>query len=269
MLRVIFLLLFIVTFAFGYDDSDLDGVEDMLDKCPQTPFSELVDLSGCSVKKIDKKISLDIITGIRYSQVNYSSQQRGDTVTFSFQSDIYIDSWNIELFTSKYYSKIGAKNKSGFDDTVITLFYKYPISEKLSLNSGVGVILPTYESGYDNEKTDYSIYGGFEYLLDIPAYLFGNLGYTSVKDSDTSLVKYQNISNYSIGIGYMINFKNSLSLSYNQNSSIYKDIEDIKTVRAGYSYRVDLHWFFCADYDYGLNEQSSNHSLLLRIGYGF
>ncbi len=31
-------------------DSDYDGVLDKYDKCPHTPFTKLVDMSGCPVK---------------------------------------------------------------------------------------------------------------------------------------------------------------------------------------------------------------------------
>lgn len=269
MLRVVFALLLIATFAFGYDDSDLDGVEDIFDRCPQTPFSELVDLNGCSIKNIDEKISFEIISGVGYSQVNYSSQQRSDTFTLSFESDVYMGDWSMELYTSKYYSKIENEIKSGFDDTALNVFYRYALNEKLLLNIGAGLILPTYESGYNNEKTDYAIYGGFEYFFDTSTYLFGNLSYTWIKDLDTALIKYQNISSFFVGMGYMLDFKNSLSLSYGYYKTIYRDMQGVRVLGVGYSYMIDSHWFICADYDYRSGEWSNDHSMTLRVGYGF
>lgn len=34
----------------AYSDYDMDGVEDNIDKCPNTSFNELVDIEGCTIK---------------------------------------------------------------------------------------------------------------------------------------------------------------------------------------------------------------------------
>ena len=55
MLRLLLTILLSVFFLYGYVDSDLDGVDDSVDKCPNTPFSDLVNEHGCSVKSLVKK----------------------------------------------------------------------------------------------------------------------------------------------------------------------------------------------------------------------
>jgi hypothetical protein len=35
----------------AYSDYDMDGVDDAVDKCPNTPFNELVDIRGVHRKK--------------------------------------------------------------------------------------------------------------------------------------------------------------------------------------------------------------------------
>jgi hypothetical protein len=35
---------------FAYVDSDMDGVEDKDDLCPNTLMTDLVDLNGCTIK---------------------------------------------------------------------------------------------------------------------------------------------------------------------------------------------------------------------------
>ena len=269
MFKAVFLLLLSISLAYAYQDSDFDGVEDIVDKCPQTSFSDLVDISGCTIKSIDKEINFDIIFGVGYSQINYSSQQRSNTVTTSVQSDMYIGNWSFELFASKYYSNINNQTKNGIDDTLLNLFYRYALNEKISLSLGAGVILPTYKSGYENEKTDYSIMLDFQYYSDFSTYLFGNYGYTWINDLDMPFVQYENISNFSIGAGYMFDLKNMLSLSYGYSETIYKDTKETQVLRLSYSYMVDSHWFIYADYDYGLNDWASDNSLLFRVGYSF
>ena len=51
MKKYIVLILIFITFIYA-KDSDLDGVPDELDKCPNTPFLTLVDKNGCAIKKI-------------------------------------------------------------------------------------------------------------------------------------------------------------------------------------------------------------------------
>ncbi len=41
----------VVQIAFAFQDSDLDGVEDSVDRCPGTPILELVDRFGCPIEK--------------------------------------------------------------------------------------------------------------------------------------------------------------------------------------------------------------------------
>jgi len=44
-ITLIFLLL--STLSVAYEDHDIDGVEDSLDACPDTPFNVLVNEKGC------------------------------------------------------------------------------------------------------------------------------------------------------------------------------------------------------------------------------
>ncbi|MDP2893688.1 MAG: hypothetical protein Q8N78_04905, partial [Sulfurimonas sp.] len=155
MRRALFAIYMTTAFAVAYTDSDMDGVEDYYDKCSQTPLSDLVDYDGCSIKNGKKEIFYDIVFGSGYSQINYSSQQSADTMNSYIQSDIYFDRWCFQGIASYYRSDTQTGTKKGWDDTVLNLFYKFLSTEYLSLNLGVGIILPTYESGYNNEALDY------------------------------------------------------------------------------------------------------------------
>ncbi|MDA3947323.1 MAG: DUF3187 domain-containing protein, partial [Helicobacteraceae bacterium] len=59
-------------FAYAYIDidSDLDGVEDRVDRCPNTPLSDLVDMSGCRKKNVVNSHHFDIILGVTYGQTD-------------------------------------------------------------------------------------------------------------------------------------------------------------------------------------------------------
>ncbi len=47
-LNVLLTLLLFSNIALSYQDMDIDGVDDSVDWCPNSPFDELVDEFGCS-----------------------------------------------------------------------------------------------------------------------------------------------------------------------------------------------------------------------------
>ena len=68
-------------------DNDMDGVDNDMDRCPNTPFFELVDKTGCTTKKIVVKEEdhYDIMLGAAYVNMN-----NGETDTLlSFVADYY------------------------------------------------------------------------------------------------------------------------------------------------------------------------------------
>jgi hypothetical protein len=50
-MKKLLLLTEVIIFLNASVDSDLNGVPDTLDKCPNTPFLTLVNIDGCPIKK--------------------------------------------------------------------------------------------------------------------------------------------------------------------------------------------------------------------------
>jgi hypothetical protein len=263
------LLLFFATLTLGmaYMDSDIDGVDDMYDKCPQTQLSDLVDYDGCSINSDAKELHFDIIFGMGFSQTNYTSQESADTITTFVQSDFYMDNVTLQAVISRYYSD--TQDGSGWDDATLSLFYKLPTTETFSLNLLTALIFPTYKSSYGNEALDYRAGFDFSYFADEKNYLFGGYNYTFVNDSDFGYITYQNTQSLHIGIAHKPSSDNSYTLSYTTQESIYRDIAAIQTLGVGYSLDMDRHWFMGAYYDYGLSDSASKHAFSLSIGYFF
>jgi hypothetical protein len=269
MKRALFGLLLSVTSLWSYIDSDIDGVEDADDRCPQTPLSDLVDRDGCAIQSTGKRLQYDIIVGGGYSQINYASQESADTMTSLLQADVYAGKWWLQGSTSYYRSSIGNTTESGWEDTQITLYYQFTPNEKLTLYSGLGIVLPTYRSGYANEAADYAVSVDFRYALTTNTTLFGSYSHTWVNDSDTPEMAYQNTQAFRLGGGYILSPKSSFTLSYNQTDSIYATTESIRGIGLGYFYEMDPHWFMTGDYGYGLSDSASDHTLSARVGYCF
>jgi len=120
-------ILFMCTLTlFAFTDSDLDGVDDAADKCPNTPITDLVDANGCSVKSLVVNESYDIIVGLSYSEIDYRLNEKTDTYTTSFQVDYYRDNLSFQLSTSYYASSDSTGyDSNGMNDTTIAAYYRF------------------------------------------------------------------------------------------------------------------------------------------------
>lgn len=260
---------FVLTLALSanllaYTDSDLDGVEDALDQCPETLLNELVNAQGCTIKSLEHHY--DIIVGAGYSQLNYISNQKEDTFTTTLQADYYTKNVSAQIIASHYISS----NDSGMNDTLVAGYYQFPLDNQLSLKIGGGILLPTYETGYNNESSDYMGSLAVTYLADPKIALIGGYSYTFVKDADVAgALAYQNSEAYYVGVNYLVDTKLSVGSIYQNSDSIYRDVEPIEKISAYAMIRFDAHWFGNANYTYGLSDSASDHALDLRIGYSF
>jgi len=263
------LSLVLTTSLMAYSDSDLDGVDDSVDKCPGTPLSELVDITGCPKKTLISPHHYDIVVGM-----NYADTDDADTVSESLQVDYFYKDFSIQASTS-YYQTSGDNgyDDSGFYDTFIGAAYQLKPSNALTLRVGIGALLPTYDSSLNNNNTDYTASLSLSYALNKSINLFGGYIYTLINDDDysdgTNEYNYQNTNAYSGGIGFYLSPKVYLSASYNSSESVVEGLEDIETA-TGYMY-VSLKdgLFTTLSYTNGLSDTATDNYLSFRIGRYF
>jgi len=253
----LFLLLSITLVA--YSDMDMDGVDDSVDQCPNTSLTELVDLTGCTIKELKSPHHFDITVGY-----NYSKEKNSSIKTSSIQADYYYKNLSIQLSTSLYNSKIDNISDSGQNDTYINGYYQLRPTDKLLLRVGGGVALPTYDDS-DN-KIDYTLalYGTYSYhKLSI----LGGVGYTLIGDKDSNLTTYNNTKFYNIGLGYYLTDSIYSSISYNSISSIYDSSKDINNISFYNYYSIDNNWFLNLNYSYGISDLAIKNSIGVKVGY--
>ncbi len=269
MWRIIVLLVAINSVVYAYEDSDLDGVEDVYDQCPNTLLSELVDLSGCSIQSLTSYHHFDIVFGSSFSQLDYRTNELTDTYNFELQMDYYYKNFSLQAVVSYYNSDSETYSNSGLNDSFLGLNYQWILLPALKFRLGAGLIIPTYDSGLGNEALDYMMSADVSY--DIGDFtLLGRYGYTLINDSDIEEVAtYQNTHALNAGVG--VNLTPSLysSVSYYHSDSIYTDVEALENISLYSFYSFDPHWFGIANYAYGLSDSTSNHYLSLKIGYYF
>ncbi len=268
-IRSLCVLCFSALLLFAYSDSDMDGVEDYEDKCPNTQFDEWVEYDGCSKSGNDKKLNYTLVLGTRYAQKNYSSQLEGDTHYLYVQNDISYLKWNFEATISYYRLEDETSVEYGLDDTLLTLSYQTISDETFSLWLGGGVILPTYKSLYHNEATDYILTLEAFYELHYKNYLFANYAYTFIQDNNVQNIIYQDTQSSQFGIGFTPTQKHSYTIAYSRSDSIYRDIETIQELRLGASMAIDKNLFGGITYDYGLSKSASAHAFGCYLSYSF
>lgn len=251
----------------AYSDYDMDGVDDKADQCPNTLFSELVDLNGCTIKTLELKDEhhFDIIYGVNFSQANYTTTQETDTLTQSLQVDYYNKNFSLQVSSSHY----STDDDSGTNDSFIGAYYKLSPTNELSLRLGGGIIIPTYDSELNNNNLDITASANISYMLE-NINLFGGYSYTMINDDDVSgVATYQNTNSFTAGIGFYPQKKLYVSGSLSSSDSIYQNTDAIQTASLYVFYNIDANWFTSFSYSYGLSDSASDNSVTLRLGYYF
>lgn len=264
------LLLFGTLQVCGANDADFDGVDDALDKCPNTPFSDLADSTGCTTSSLYTPTYYDLIMGYHYASSNPTTLEDAKTSSATLQADFYHGNVSGKLQTSYYQSDENGSTIRGFNDTQFSLFYDVKPIDSLLIQAGASIIFPTYSTGYGNEKTDYLASVSLRYSLNENMNLFGGYSYTMINDDNIqNLADYQDTHGFYAGLGYIHSKKGSIHLSYTNTQSIYVGIDPIEALSCGVMIPINPHWFIMGDYRYGLSDSASDHEAALRIGYAF
>jgi len=256
--NIVWIFLLVPLLLFAYIDSDLDGVSDEHDLCPNTPITDIVDINGCTIEKLvipNVSHHFDIIVGANYvDNKNFNS---------SYIMDYYYNNkFSMQLKGANY-------EEGGLGDTTLNLFYNLKPMQNLSMRVGVGAVFPTYDSPLDNNNMDYKASFYTNYHIN-KASIFGGVGYTIVNDDDINStnykVDYQNSINYYIGAGYYLFSNLYSSISYSISDSIYKGSEDIKNISLFNYYKINKNWFTTFGYGKGMSDSSVNY-LYLNLGF--
>lgn len=268
-MRIFLLNLLMMAALFAYTDSDLDGVEDGIDQCPNTPITELVDINGCSIESLKSDHHYDIVIGESYSQTDYTTNEKTDTYMTTLQVDYFYKNISLQASTAYYTSQSDSYSDSGMSDSILAAYYLIPLNENFRIRIGAGAILPTYDTSLNNNNTDYLAALSASYSVDRFS-LFAGYNFTKINDDDIqNVATYRDTHAYNGGLGYYLTSKFYCSLSYYQAETIYEGLEEIKNVSLYGFYTLDENWFTSFSYAYGLSDTTSDHSASLRLGYFF
>jgi len=118
--KIIFLIFIFLTLLSSADflDDDMDGVENSVDRCPNSSIVDIVNQNGCPIERVSLKdiSTYDISIGVfkNKSDIDY---------TKSLSIGYIKGDFSVYLYTSKYEEDYSLKSNS------ISFTYKFPPSK--------------------------------------------------------------------------------------------------------------------------------------------
>jgi len=247
----------------AYVDNDLDGVDDSVDLCPNTPFEILVDEKGCNIAK-----KRSFVNGSWTLQAGVSRNidtLYDDTSLLNLYLDYKTGSWDIAISSNNTNT-----GRSGIvdleDDLFVTVGYSFRY-DKIDLRLFGGTKFAFMQEERNSRDNDY--YGGFnvDYTVNNTYDIFAYYSYTLSSDSPN--IDYTNFHSLSLGAGHYIRDNLYGALSYNYIGSYYEGGKDYRSLSLYAIYLFGERTFFSFNYAYGLNASSYDHSILLNFGVRF
>lgn len=123
--KIIGAVLLFSNFSFAFVDNDLDGVDDSIDKCPNTPFDQIVGQDGCPIRKIGQEQQSGI-KGRFYFKVGlvYNTDNSNDS-TISATSIAYAYKGFYVSLSTNYYLYDSIVKNGGLGDSFLYLSYSF------------------------------------------------------------------------------------------------------------------------------------------------
>ena len=240
-------------FANEYNDDDLDGVPNSLDRCPNTPFSDIVDEYGCSIERLIRPKRYDIY--FEYLYVKDKTKRDFKENDYIFSATFYRNNFDVSISGNYFNNTI----KNGFSDTNIKFEYRFTPSPMWDLYVGVGIDLPTYNR--DGNFFDYDFYLDNEYYYKGLKIFFG--GYYSftrdkyhTKHLHNAYGTYIGVESYYKSFAFDIAYLHMESKFQTRSNVLYGKIE--KVLGKGYYLYTTL--------SKGLNQKAID--TIVSIGFG-
>ncbi len=253
-MRKVLALFLVVVFLFAneYNDDDLDGVPNYLDRCPNTPFSDIVDEYGCSIERLVRPKRLEYFFEYIYARDSKKNFKEND---YLFTLTLYRG--NFDLTLSSFY--FDNRYKKGFADMSIKGEYRFTPTPMWDLYLGLAVDIPIFN--VHGNRVDYTLFISNEYYF-LGYKLFGGVYATRTEDRLGSKKLKNSYGGYG-GIEFYYH-RWSFDLVYLYNRSKFEAISNMLYVKA--ERVLKKNYFLFGTYTAGLNENAID--AIFSIGFG-
>ncbi|MBN2896770.1 MAG: hypothetical protein JXK05_12860 [Campylobacterales bacterium] len=257
-----FALLLTPLLLWAYTDSDFDGVEDALDRCAATPFSDLVDHFGCTVTSLYTPQHFRFSLGALYSEHDQSTQAALQSSYLTLALSYTHNALRCWIETALYTQE----DQSGWADSALGLSYALHPTHSLTLEPYAILHLPTYDT--QGARADYTA-GISTFWTHAAGELYTTLGYTLIGDADYESVHYQNSASMTIGYGLWLGKTLFASIQYGAQESIYEGEVPLESLGPRATWSIDAHNTLALSYDLGLSTTQSRHSASVLFSRAF
>ena len=248
------------------NDSDMDGVPNSVDKCPNTPFFNQVDAKGCSNATLT--LPQDISNGL-YMTLGYGFSHNEDLkedeerqYSASLGINYYQNNWNYALILGYFHSN----SDQDIEDIEFKIKRTFELTNNFKVSLGGGMKLPTYE--FEGNEIDYQLQSSFIYYHTSALSFFGGLSYEFINDKNNQN-EVQDIASLYVGSGYFFNNDIYANLSYSYKESKFKSQHNINLLQTTIFYKFDDHYFGTLSYGHQILDHDLHNSLSINIGYTF
>ncbi len=264
MIRCVPFILALPLLLLAYSDYDMDGVEDRFDACNATPFTDIVDATGCSIRSLESAHQFQATLLLSYAQLDPATFKAKEILNTILSLDYTYHDFGFWTSLSHY----NMAEEEGMNDTYIALSYRLHPLQTVDLVGTTGVILPTYTPDSKGSAADMFM------TLECDAYinaltLAATLTYTWINDHDSDVQKFQNTMAFSLAAGYLWTPTLSTLLSYSYSDAIYTDIPALQSGSLQLFYALSSDISLLTYYAMGLSASSSEHTLGLGVTYRF
>lgn len=239
-------------YAYAYSDYDVDGVEDRVDLCPNTPFDILVDEDGCEEGR-GYQGSWSLETGMMVAVDSNSSTLNNARISIQY---IY-KKWDIALSTFKDINPLP-------DEDAQTLYmsigHTQSFWDEVEVNVALGM-------KYASTQNDYYTTVNMLHSLDRDRYL--SLFYSYTLPEDSTLQKYNNYHTLSLGYAQQITARYLTGVSYQFSTASTVDTKAYHALTWENTLRLNERYYLLASYSLGLSEGASDHLFNLQFGVDF
>ena len=252
----------LISSVYAYTDDDIDGVDDSVDLCLNTPFDVLVDTDGCGEnQKSHGALTLKIGSDISFNTLSESSS------SINFFTNYRYKDWDISLSNSHYTTfdnATGGNSEAG--DLYLTSGYLFQ-RDQFYTKFSIGMKLATADEGVGTGENDYLASINTSYFFTDTQDLFFYYGYT--KSGDSATMDYKDFSSFSVGTGISLTDAWYSGISYDYSGANSTDIDAYKALSWFNAYNVTKSFFITLNYAHGLDDFSYDHTLSLKLGVHF
>jgi len=253
--------------AFAYEDYDIDGVDDSVDLCPNTPFDELVDRNGCSKSQTPSKskrvgkLTLKVGTNI------YRDKDYEDDTSLNLYANYRYKSWDISISNSRSISTSSSydeDNSYSDNDVYISVGKSFNIKKgiaKISIGTKItGDVDEDKVETYTRQRgagglRKYGIESGSQQSNTQNLNQTSNINQTSTIDNTSTTTYEQRDNDYfaSINYSYPITNRQNIFLYYGytlSGDSKSVDYENYSSFSIGTGYMITRNWYSAISYNY-------------------